>query len=226
MQRAQERAHRANRRIHGDAGAAWGVGMGVSNRLYRHRSYDAFADEDVNQRFDVWLSHDLLSLSANLIAAGELGFGSESAHNTELLDGALSTKLRSYHLHAGVNLRWVLAPMFQPHLRAVFAPAIIRAELELEQDGTHLQESHFSPAADLGVGFTLRTPTRLFETRGGRLASLSLGLLLEVGFSFAKALPLALQSDGEEGMIARESADLGRLIRSGPYLRSTLVARF
>jgi hypothetical protein len=90
------------------------------------------------------------------------------------------------------------------------------------------EDSGFAPFGSLGLGFTLRTPTRMFETHRGQLASLSLGLMVEAGYTLSAPLALSLHDDDAEddGDIALTDAELGELQRSGPYLRFSLVTRF
>jgi len=78
----------------------------------------------------------------------------------------------------------------------------------------------------LGAGLTLRTPARLLETHRGRLSSLSLGVLIDGGYTFAKAATLAAELEGGSSDIERTSFDLGSLRRSGGYLRTMAVMRF
>jgi hypothetical protein len=116
--------------------------------------------------------------------------------------------------------------VFQPHLRLAGGASVVKAELRTSGDGT-FSDSGVTPLGSMGLGFTLRTPTRMFETKRGQLSSLSLGLMLEAGYTLAEPIALALERDGssDRGIPITESA-LGELSSSGFYLRASLVTRF
>jgi hypothetical protein len=83
------------------------------------------------------------------------------------------------------------------------------------------------PFASFGAGLTLRTPTRVFEDRGGRMASLSVGLMVEGGYALRAPLELNLDGPGPgDGDIALSEGSLGELSRSGPYVRTSIVLRY
>ena len=127
--------------------------------------------------------------------------------------------------------------MLQPHARLAAGAAFLNAELEENgvtyRDGStgildgELFDSLVSPFASLGLGFTLRTPTRLFEDEKGHLAALSAGFMLEGGYTLAAPVEVALDGPGpgDQGIALREPG-LGELKRSGPYVRGSLVMRF
>ena len=79
----------------------------------------------------------------------------------------------------------------------------------------------------MGAGFLLRTPTRLFENAQGALASLSVGLLVEGGYTLVGPAKLALvPTDTPLQAIDLQEPALGELNRSGPYVRASVVLRF
>jgi hypothetical protein len=81
-------------------------------------------------------------------------------------------------------------------------------------------------AGSLGGGLSLRTPPRTFESRRGRLSSLSFAFLTEAGYTFASAAHVTGTPRGGTSDVERGSVSLGALSRSAPYVRLMGVARF
>jgi hypothetical protein len=216
--------------VHGDAGAAFALGLSLEAPWYTDASYDAFTseDSDVGTRLGLWLGYDVASLSDELIAALELGWGHENTEGRVL--GVADTNLTTHAAYAGATVRWVPLDWLQPHLRVAGGAAIIDARV-VARDTFHdgaggVFEDMISPFASAGLGFMLRTPTRMFENRRGRFASLSFGLMIEGGYTLAA--PVDVEVSGPEpssrGIPIAEPA-LGELERSGPYIRVSLVGR-
>jgi len=141
------------------------------------------------------------------------------------------TKLTTHVAYAGATMRWVLLDWMQPHLRLAGGAAIIDAQLQAAGNTFHdgaggVFEDMISPYGSAGLGFLLRTPTRLFENRRGRYASLSFGLMVEGGYTLAAPVDVALEGPkpGARGIPVAEP-ELGELERSGPYIRVSLVGR-
>lgn len=220
---------------HGDAGSAFAVGLSLDSSFYPDPSYDVYADDDATSRLGLWVAYDVATLRSDAIVALELGYGAESERDSVL--GGLETRLDTHVAHAGAQLRWVLLDVVQPHARLAAGAAFLDADLRENgvryEDGSsglfdgELFDSLVSPFASLGLGATLRTPTRLFEDGQGRLASLSAGIMLEAGYTLAAPVNVALDGPGpgDQGIALREPG-LGQLKRSGPYLRGSLVMRF
>ena len=213
----------------GDAGAAWALGLSFDAPWYGDRGYDVFADDDTAARFGLWLSHDVVAWSDDLIGTVELGWGSEHDDNRvlDLVDTSLSTHVA----YAGLTTRWIPVAWLQPHVRVAAGVAFVG--VELRRDELRLRERSggpfddlSSPYASLGLGFTLRTATRSFEEPDGTLASLSVGVMFEGGYSLAGPLDVTLDGpDPTPADLAITEAGLGELERSGPYLRVSLVGR-
>jgi hypothetical protein len=220
---------------HGDAGAAFAIGISMDSSFYPDPSYDVYADDDATGRLGLWLAYDVAALRTDTILAIEIGYGAESEHETVL--GGLRTELDTHLAHVGAQLRWVPLDVLQPHVRLAGGAAFLDANLQENgvryEDGSsglfdgELFDSLVSPFASLGLGATLRTPTRLFEDSQGHLASLSAGFMLEAGYTLAAPVEIALDGPGpnDQGIALREPG-LGQLKRSGPYVRGSLVMRF
>jgi hypothetical protein len=221
-----EREPKAKQRW-GDAGAAIAIGASFDTPWYTKPSYDAFSDKDVANRFGVWLAHDVAALRTDAIVALELGWGTEHEQDGGLRAGTLSTELTTNAFHAGAQLRWAAVSFLQPHARLAAGAALVRMKLDTSDSSGHFKNSGVSPFGSLGLGFTLRTPSRLFEDLRGQLASLSLGLMLEGGYTLAAPIDFKLggPATGKRDVPIAEPK-LGRLERSGPYARASFVVRF
>ena len=221
--------------VRGEAGAAFAVGVSLDSSFYPDPSYDVYADDDATGRLGLWLAYDVAALRTDTILAIEVGYGTESEEATVL--GGLSTQLHTHLAHVGAQLRWVPLDVLQPHARLAAGAAFLDADLRENgvryEDGStglfdgDLFDSLVSPFVSLGLGATLRTPTRLFEDSQGHLASLSAGFMLEGGYTLAAPVDVALDGPGpnDQGIALREPG-LGQLKRSGPYVRGSLVMRF
>ena len=243
MQYDRARAVRAQRAseaqeaepVYGDAGAPFAIGVSLDSSFYPDPSYDVYSENDATPRVGLWLAYDVATLRTDAIVAVELGYGHESEESLVL--GGLDTQLDTHLVHAAAQLRWVLLPVLQPHARLAAGAAFLDAELRDDgvtyEDGStgildgELFNSLVSPFASLGLGVTLRTPTRQFEDAKGNLASLSAGFMLEGGYTLAAPVDVALDGPGpgDQGIALREPG-LGELKRSGPYVRGSLVMRF
>ncbi len=225
---AEEREPEEAPVVHGDAGAAFALGLSLDAVWNTDPGYDVFAEDDVTPRFGLWGSYDVAALRDDVFAAIEVGWGHESESGHVL--GVASTELRTNVAYAGVNLRWVPIDFLQPHLRIAGGAALVDARLQAGQtfrDGADgFFEDLISPFGSAGLGFTLRTRTRAFEDRRGKLASLSFGLMVEGGYTLAAPIEVALDGPGPSSRdIPLAEPDLGDLDRSGPYIRVSLVGR-
>jgi hypothetical protein len=113
-----------------------------------------------------------------------------------------------------------------PQLRLALGAIDTRFRADhLAADDHHYRGHDTHLVGTVGAGVTLRTPARLFETERGRAASLSLGVLLDGGYTFAREATMTATPQGD-GDIARTGFALGGLARSGAYARVVMVARF
>jgi hypothetical protein len=209
---------------HGDAGAPFAIGLSYEQPWYKDAGYNVFSEDDVGHRFGVWAAYDVAALREDTFLAIEAGFGTEHAEDSGLLGGALSSELSTKTVDAGLQLRWVPVSWLQPHARVAGGLAIVDYSVDARQ---HFKDDGMSPFGSFGLGFTLRTPTRMFEDRSGKLAALSVGLMLEGGYTLAKPLDFDLGGPTHSTQaIPISDAKAGRLDRSGPYARASIVVRF
>ena len=223
---AAERGEDAGPRSCGDAGAPFALGIALSTPFHGDASFDAFDDDDVGLGLGAWLAYDVLALGGATFLALELDYGNQHEDSDALL-GARRERARHACALRRTPAALRAASVFQPHLRLAGGAAYSAMQLRTSSPEQRFEDSGFAPFGSLGLGFTVRTPTRMFETRGGDLASLSLGLMVEAGYTLTAPLALSLQDDeADAGEIALTDAELGELQRSGPYLRFSLVTRF
>jgi hypothetical protein len=185
--------------------------------------YDLFATNDVTPSWGVWASHDLISLRDTVILALEAGWD-YAGEDEAAFAGQLDTELRTHDFHGGVRIRWAPIDFLQPHVRVVGGVSWVRADLTA--NGEHSETEELPPFVSAGGGFLLRSPTRSFETPRGMFASLSLGVMVEGGYTHAAALDVGFRGARGERDIALVEPDLGSLDRAGPYVRTSLVASF
>jgi hypothetical protein len=209
--------------VRGDAGAPFGIGVSVEVPWNTDPSYDVFSDDDVTTRVGLFAAYDLLSIGRDVVAAAELGWAYDGEESS-IFAGNVQTELEQHFFHGGVYVRYVLVDWLQPQLRLQGGISTVDLELLAER---RFEQDEITPFGKIGAGVMLRTPTRLFEDERGRLAALSLGVLIEGGYGIASPVEVVLDGPGPGAMdIALEEAQLGELKRSGPFVRTSLVARF
>lgn len=211
--------------VHGDAGAPFALALSLEQLWYLDESYDLFGKNDVAPRFGAWASYDLLSLRPTVILAGEVGWGYES-EDEYAFDNQLDTKLRTHTFDGGVRVRWVPIDFLQPHIRVAGGIGWVRADLSIATGSVDSKSDELLPFVSAGLGFLLRTPTRSFENRRGMLASLSLGLMFEGGYTQAGGLDVSFHAARDKRAVDLTEPALGTLERSGPYLRTSFVVGF
>ena len=228
LARKQAAARRSRTPQHGDAGAPFAIGATLELPWYTDTSYDVFSKEDVGRRFGAWFAFDIAELRRDTILALEVGWETEHAEDNALRGGTLDSDLTTNALHAGAALRVVPVSWLQPHLRLVGGASFVAMKLTSSRDvQTEFKDRGVAPFGSVGLGFTLRTPTRWFEDDDGRLAWLSFGLMVEGGYTLTAPLDLKLDGPGPSARdITIVDASAGRLTRSGPYIRTSFVIRF
>jgi hypothetical protein len=210
---------------HGDAGAAIAVAASIELPWNTDPGYDAFAEDDVAPRFGVWATYDLLALREDIFVAAGAGIDFESAQENGLLGGQLDTELDAIAVYGTAVARYVPVSWLQPHVR--LSGGAQRVNVQLDVAFERFKDAATLPFGTLGAGLTLRSPTRLFESRRGTFAALSFGVMVEGGYALVAPLSVTLDGDGPaETDIALAEAELGELERSGPFMRVSLVARF
>jgi hypothetical protein len=218
---AQSIAREGKPLVHGDAGAAFAIGLSVDAVFYSDPGYDLFAEDDVTPRLGVWIAYDVLALGERAFLATELGFGTESEEQDDLFQQGVTSSLDSQTLYAALSLRYVLLPWLQPHARLAAGASFVSMEIAQndEDDGV-------SPLISLGAGVMLKTPTRFFENAKGEFASVGVGVLVEGGYALRGSLDFELSQSSGSHAIPLTSSDLGTLDLSGPFVRTSLVVRF
>ena len=191
------------------------MGIGGNYRFRDDVGYARLGSSDRQTELDVFVSYDVWQPSAPLVIAAGVNYryGSEGSDLSVVTHGVV----------AELTARYTLAGWIFPHLRA--ALGVQTAQLEVSRDGVSLSDKATSPLGNLGAGFTLRTPPRMFETEAGRCSSLSLGLLVEAGYLFARAASFKAAPDNDSE-VPQQSIGLGKLEQASPYLRLLGVVRF
>ncbi len=212
-------------REYGDAGAAIAVAVSLETPWNHDIGFDLFSDDDVSTRFGLWATYDLLAIHDDVFVAAGAGVDFESLDENDLLSGQLNTDLDAVIGYATAVVRYVPVAWLQPHVR--LSGGAERVIVKLDFAGERFRDEGTLPFASLGAGITLRSPTRMFESRRGTFAALSFGLMIEGGYALVSPLQVTLDGEGPaERDIALEESELGELERSGPFMRVSLVARF
>ncbi|MFI5307339.1 MAG: hypothetical protein ACHQ53_08305 [Polyangiales bacterium] len=220
-------AEPAGPRRYGDAGSAIAIGVSFDTPFYTKASYDLFSDKDVANRYGLWAAHDIAALRSDTFVALEVGWGTEHEQDGNLRAGTLGSELTTHAFFGGAQLRYVPLPWLQPHARLAAGAQYLKMQLTSSSPTVAFKDSGWTPFASLGLGVTVRSPTRLFEDGQGHLASLSVGLMLEGGYTLAQPLDLSLSGPGPGARgVPIVEPKLGRLDRSGPYARASIVVRF
>jgi hypothetical protein len=211
-------------RRHGPAGGPVVVGMGPTFAWRRDPGYGYVTGQDRTTDFDLFASYDVLVPVPSVVVAAGLDYRRFSGYNDHNDDDIY---VYQHLLMADLTARLRIdgASWLAPHLRLAAGMARDRVELDDDDGAASIEEQATGFAASLGGGVTLRTPIRAFETRGGKLSSLSFGVLAEAGYTLGQKAELRA-AGGERNGIARAPLDLGALDRSAPYLRLAGVARF
>jgi hypothetical protein len=207
----------AQPRIHGDAGAPFALGVGGA-WVWRHEDHARFGNEASVGAVDVFASYDLWAPSRVFVLAGGLDFRHDRRARTSLAE------LKDNLLTADLTARVRAASWLWPQLRAGVGLAVTHVGLNDRQASIELDDRDVGVAGSFGAGFTVRTPTRALETRRGKLASLSLGVLVEGGYTVAP--DATLTPSGRGGDVRRASLPSFHAERSAAYLRILAVTRF
>lgn len=208
-------------RRHGKAGGPFALGVGGSMLWRTDRAYRVVAAVKRAGALELQASYDVWTPFRNTIVAAGLSVRFEEHGD----DGALDLMLSHATVQADLLARYGALPWLWPHVWLALGLVTTRADAHDELARVRLRGRDNGLAGTLGAGFTLRTPTRLFETRGGRLASLSLGVLFEGGYTLAQAADLTLAPTGSSD-VRRARTALGTIERSAPYVRIAAVVRF
>lgn len=195
------------------------MGLGASFIWRDDVGYELFSRAARSSAFELFASYDVWAPSPAVVFA--LG----AALRSELHETDRAFELAHNALQAEATARFMALRWLWPHLR--IAAGFMATRFAAKDIDTDLvfEDRDIGFVGSLGGGFTVRTPARLFETYRGRLASLSLGLMLEGGYTLASAASLQAKPRGSSE-IPRDTFAFGELDRGGPYLRVLFVIRF
>jgi hypothetical protein len=205
------------KRRYGNAGAPFMFGVGASLRFRSDRGYRQLRAGKQQSEFELSAAYDVFQPVRRIVFAAGLDYRYAALGDPD------SLQVRTNAVQVDLIARYTLALWLFPYLRAGVGAQLTR--IDLDDDVFRAHDRSAGATGSIGAGFTLQTPRRLFETHGGRLASLSFGLLLEGGYAFASAADykLKIKSSGDLP-VAR--IPLGKLDLGGPYLRILGVLRF
>ncbi|MFT3921679.1 MAG: hypothetical protein QM778_04015 [Myxococcales bacterium] len=169
-------------------------------------------------QFDAFASYDILQPGKRLVVSlgASIRHARANSEGLEITDNTLQAELIA---------RFAMRSWLWPHGRASVGGAWTRVKLDDQGRGGSIDERDLGLASSFGGGITLRTPTRALETAGGRAASLSLGILVEGGYTLASAANFSGVPSGATDL-ERGAVRLGTLTRSAPYMRIMAVVRF
>jgi hypothetical protein len=205
-------------RRHGDAGAPFALGLGGGFVWNDDKGYRLVGPTRKRQ-LEAMASYDILQPSRHVV----ISLGASMRHSSGKND---VLEIKDDFAQAALMARATRIPWLWPHVRGGLGAIWTRVNLHGGGDSGAISDRDVALASSVGGGFSLRTPTRAFETRRGRLASLSFSLLIEGGYTFAKAASFSGTPHGGSADIARAPVQLGSLARDAPYLRMLGVARF
>jgi len=205
-----------------------GIGLEIDTVWNTDPGFDLFSEDDVSTQIGVWFSYDLLPITEQLTLAGEVGLGVGGAERQPQKDIDLTWSMNSFNAYIAANLRLQVFPWMLPHIKLGCGALFGTLELELKDQKPVQTESEdtISPLGTIGAGVTFQTPKRMFESSDGTFASLSLGLLIEAGYTIASSMSLTLKTDRDKDPIENRTAELGELDLSGPYIRTSVLVRF
>lgn len=210
------------------ADARIGLGLEIDTIWNTDPGFDLFSDDDVSTQVGVWFSYDLFQIIEQLTLAGEVGLGIGGVEGQPQEDLDLTWSMNSFKAYLAANLRLQAFPWMLPHLKLAVGALFGTLEFQLNERGPvqTTSEDSTSPLGTIGAGVTFQTPTRMFESSDGSFASLSLGLLVEAGYTIASSMSMTLKTDRDEDPIENRTAALGELDLSGPYIRTSVLVRF
>ncbi|MBN1654734.1 MAG: hypothetical protein JXA30_13265 [Deltaproteobacteria bacterium] len=205
------------------------LGLEIDTIWNTDPGFDLFSEDDVSTQVGFWFSYDLFSITREIVFVGEIGLGIGGVEDQPQKNLDLSWTMTSVRAYLAANLRYKLFSWIYPHLRVAGGACFGSMEFQLRDDPNRIQsadENTTSPFGNIGAGITLQTPNRMFENSSGAFASLSLGLLIEAGYTMASPMSLSLETATEDDQIEKRIAGLGDLDLSGPYVRTSVMVRF
>jgi hypothetical protein len=206
-------------RRYGPEGAPFSAGIGASFVYRDDVGYRRLGANNPQSELDLFASYDVLQAGSRLVIAAGLDYRMGAAGSESDLVAVTSHAVTA-ELIARFKANWLA-----PHLRAGVGMLTSRLRLEDESAALRLEDREHGALGVLGGGLTLRTPSRLFESRAGHLSSLSFGLLFEGGYIIAAAASYQGKPKSESD-VPQQTLSLGSLDQAGGYLRLLGVVRF
>ncbi len=214
---------------YGNAGAPFAIGAGLSFSWPSDVGYSLSGRGRSVSHGELFASYDVWQPVKKLVFAAGAHFRASIAGSNDRAD------ITERAIQADLTARYTATSWLFPHLRiaggAVGTTMSIddQADYRIGGDDQRVtyEDKDWAPVGTLGAGFTLRTRARAFETDAGRVSSLSLGVLIEGGYTLASAAQIKLRptSSPASGLDVKTS-QAGSLDRSAPYLRVAGVVRF
>jgi hypothetical protein len=215
------------------------VGIVIDNTWNRDGAYDFFSEDDLATRGGVFAAWDALAFSSLILAVGvELAGGSSSdvgpfAADASGFSPAPVTRSEIEHTDLGgsLGLRYGLLPWVSPHVRVAGGASLVSTKID--GFGTSVKRDQTQPYVSAGVGLTLQSANHRVHKTRRRFNSIAVMGVVEGGFLASGAIDFELPEqqptdpDADTPQEIRVLATpLGRLQRSGPYLRVGLLAYF
>jgi hypothetical protein len=197
--------------------------MGPSFLWRRDQGYGYLTSHDRTVDFELFGTYDVFAPFPRLVVAVGASYRRFSGAGNSRT-GTSNLTFSEHVLQAEVMPRFVLLPWLIPYGR--LAGGLVTSRLQV--DGYEAQALDMRDNASIitvGGGLTLRTQPRLFETRGGHLASLGFGVAADAGYTFASAAQFRSSASESHGL-AVAPLSFGSLDRKAPYVRLMVVVRF
>jgi hypothetical protein len=205
-------------RIHGDATEHVAIGIGGSLLWHQEQGY-RITEQKQTSAFEVFASYDVWTP----VPAFTLAAGVSLRNESRSID--FDYDLKQHTVQAELLARLRATPWLDPHLRVAVGGVITTFSRSDTSAGVTYEDRAGGVASTFGAGLTLHTPVRLFETRRGKLSALSLGVLVEGGYTLLADADLAAKPT-RSGEVTRATFSFGSLDRSATYLRIAGVVRF
>lgn len=202
------------------------IAVNLDTVWYTGPSFDFFSERDAATSPGLSLGYSLW-IAEPLSLVPELGWGTNEVSEDGLFGGAISrTKLKSHNVYGGLSLRYGLVSFLDTHVRVAGGASIIDTSVEPSGMSPGLETEGVAPYGTLGGGLSLHSPAGALETATGGLRSVVAGITVEGGYQLGSDLDVTPTPTGDAGRIPTTYLSLGKLERSGPYLRTSLVVRF
>jgi hypothetical protein len=202
------------------------IAVNVDTVWYTGPSFDFFSARNNATSPGLGLGYALW-LAERLSVVPELGWSTNEVSQDNLFGGAITrTELRSHNAYGGLSVRYGLVSFLDTHVRVAGGASILDATVRPSGVSSTLEAGGVAPYGTLGGGLSLHSPAGALETAGGNLRSVVAGITVEGGYQLGSDLDLTPTPTGDTGRIPTTYMSLGKLERSGPYLRTSLVVRF